>query len=242
MEDCKRTPDYRDVLVRKPWGYEYLLFENTEIALWYLFIRHGAQTSLHCHPRKKTGLIVLSGEAVIFFLNDSKPAKALTKLMIRPGLFHSTRAVSTDGVVVLEVETPGDKTDLVRLDDPYGRKEKPYEGPDATEPLPKNYVRLPNPEKGKPAACSMHGSVLCLEKIEEVSIFRHREPSNMILVLEGGLVSRTGEPVLAAGDIVSISTLNRLAEAFDAPDGISVMTVRKEESSLSHPAVGSERR
>ena len=66
--------DYQKVLVKKPWGYEYLMYQNGTVGVWYLHIKEGARTSLHCHPHKKTGLILLSGEAVVSFLNDSTEA------------------------------------------------------------------------------------------------------------------------------------------------------------------------
>ena len=30
--------DYRNVIVKKPWGYEYLVFENEHVAIWMLQI------------------------------------------------------------------------------------------------------------------------------------------------------------------------------------------------------------
>ena len=56
-----------------------------------------------------------------------KILKAPDKLMIRPGLFHSTKSLSKDSIV-LEIETPINKNDLVRYKDNYGRENKPYEG------------------------------------------------------------------------------------------------------------------
>ena len=57
--------------VRKPWGFEYPLIETDEVGLWFLNLDPGASTSLHCHPKKKTGLVVLSGEVEVDFLNSS---------------------------------------------------------------------------------------------------------------------------------------------------------------------------
>ena len=57
--------DYSKVVVKKPWGYEYLIYQNDSVAVWVLFISKGYQTSMHCHPKKKTTLIVLSGKAVL---------------------------------------------------------------------------------------------------------------------------------------------------------------------------------
>ena len=59
----KETPDYSDVIVKKPWGYEYLAFENDFVAIWILQLVRKRKTSMHCHPIKKTSLILLSGEA-----------------------------------------------------------------------------------------------------------------------------------------------------------------------------------
>src|SRR3989338_4664289 len=120
MEPVSGRIDYQNVLVKKPWGCEYLLFDNGLVSLWHLFIRHNAQTSMHCHPTKKTGIILLAGESTVSFLNDSRTLRSLSKLMVREGLFHSTAAVSSEGIILLETETPSNKTDLVRLEDEYG--------------------------------------------------------------------------------------------------------------------------
>jgi len=221
--------DFRKVVVNKPWGYEYLMYQNGTVGVWYLFIRHGARTSLHCHPHKTTGLILLSGEAVVSFLNDSVVLKPLSKLMIREGLFHSTVANSKEGISVIEIETPCNKTDLVRLDDEYGRQEKPYESIDATVPIEDTCVQLSHPEHGQQIKYALCGCVLSVEKIKDVSELKHRSPGEVVVVLEGGLVSRTGEPVLRPGDVVSSDTLDRLAGVFAAPDGTALITIRKEQ-------------
>ena len=83
---------------------------------------------MHCHPNKTTGLILLDGLAEISFLNNKLNIQSLEKVMIRKGLFHSTKAKSKNGVNIFEIETPVDKHDLVRLEDSYGREAKPYEG------------------------------------------------------------------------------------------------------------------
>ena len=56
--------DYSKVVVKKPWGYEYLIFENESVAVWILYLKEGALTSMHCHPNKKTSLVVLQGNVV----------------------------------------------------------------------------------------------------------------------------------------------------------------------------------
>ena len=51
---------YKNKIVDKPWGYEYLIYENNLVALWLLHIKPNQKTSLHCHPKKTTGRVLLS--------------------------------------------------------------------------------------------------------------------------------------------------------------------------------------
>ena len=119
--------DYRNVVVKKPWGYEYLLFENDFVAIWVLHLRKGQRTSMHCHPLKKTSLVVLSGRVQSSTLSGWFDLEVLDGLLIENGVFHTTKALS-DEVFVMEIETPPNKKDLVRLRDSYGREGKGYEG------------------------------------------------------------------------------------------------------------------
>ena len=172
----------------------------------------------------------MSGEASVSFLNDSRTLRAPGKLMIREGLFHSTAALSPEGVLVLETETPSDKTDLVRLEDEYGRQEKPYEGQDAAMPLGEDCVRLEPPREGEPRRTRLGECTLSMERVSEGSALLERPPGEVIVVLEGGLCSRTGDPVLSVGDVVSSETVSRLARTFPAPRGVSFLAVRREEA------------
>lgn len=130
--------DYSNVVVKKPWGYEYLAWDNGYCAVWILHIARGRKTSTHCHPNKKTKLIVLSGRATVYeideidrFRSTSYALLDLDDTNIDKGIYHCTEAVGTatseDGIWLMEIEYPSDKEDLVREDDVYGRKSQPYE-------------------------------------------------------------------------------------------------------------------
>jgi hypothetical protein len=54
---------------------------------------------MHCHPKKTTGLVLLDGNAQVSFLADSKILDPISKLMIRRGLFHSTKAINNDAFI-----------------------------------------------------------------------------------------------------------------------------------------------
>ena len=55
----KKNIDYSRIVVKKPWGYEYLFFSNKNIAITILSINRNESTSLHCHPNKTTSLYIL---------------------------------------------------------------------------------------------------------------------------------------------------------------------------------------
>ena len=88
----------------------------------------GAETSMHCHPNKKTSLVVLDGTVRCKTLEKVFDFDALEGLMIDKGVFHQTTAISPKGAFLMEIETPVNKRDLVRLKD--GREEEGYESRD----------------------------------------------------------------------------------------------------------------
>lgn len=118
---------YKGLVVLKPWGNEFLIYENNNVAIWMLRIDKDQSTSMHAHPNKKTSLIVLEGE----ILCDNFTRRSLLKekecIIIENGVFHSSKALPENGAVILEIETPPDKVDLIRLDDKYGRTKENYE-------------------------------------------------------------------------------------------------------------------
>ena len=77
--------------------------------------------------------------------------KAPSKIMIRPGLFHSTKCLSKDGCILLEIESPIDKNDLVRFKDQYGREQKPYEGLEKMKKITSKEIVFKEPKKIKEA-------------------------------------------------------------------------------------------
>ncbi len=124
----QQPQDYVNRVVLKPWGYEFLVFENEHVAIWFLYLGGGHSTSMHCHPEKRTSLIVLEGEAQCSFFNHRENLQEIGSVQIDKAVFHSTKSISETGIKLIEVETPPNKTDLVRLNDEYGRQSQGYEG------------------------------------------------------------------------------------------------------------------
>jgi mannose-6-phosphate isomerase-like protein (cupin superfamily) len=215
---------YDKTVVKKPWGYEYLAYENDKVGLWFLYIAKGQQTSMHCHPNKTTGLILLDGKAELSFLGDKFELEPVSKTMIRKGLFHSTKAISENGAFVFEIETPVEKHDLVRLEDKYGREGKPYE--DSTFETPKQEDCFWIEDKAadyKFANCNIK-----VEKINDINILNQKEDDENIMFLDGGITTKDGDMVAQAGDIVSGKIVKKLIKLFPTIDKNTMfMTIRK---------------
>lgn len=128
LKNFKQPVSYKNRVVLKPWGYEFLVFENAVTAVWMLFISKGNSTSMHCHPDKKTSLIILSGTAMSNTLSSRNYLKGGDALIMQKCVFHATKVLSPEGMFLLEIESPPIKTDLVRLEDKYGREKSGYEG------------------------------------------------------------------------------------------------------------------
>ena len=216
---------YKKTIVNKPWGYEYLVYQNKNIALWYLYIGSGHQTSMHCHPNKTTGLIVLDGEVEISFLGNNFKSKPVSKTMIRKGLFHSTKAISDHGAHIFEIETPVDKHDLVRLEDKYGREGEPYE--DSTFEVPKenDCLWIEEPELGNSIKYRFSNCDIVLKTISEIEELKFQNNNN-IMFLDGGIVTEEGIRVAQAGDVVSSEIIKKLVALFpQVIENTTIMTI-----------------
>ena len=183
----QNTHKHRSVVVNKPWGYEYLMYENAQVALWLLHIRQGQQTSMHCHPIKTTGLVVLIGEAELAFLTDKKIVRAPEKQMIRRGLFHSTRAVSEGGIFMLEIETPNDKNDLVRLSDKYGRASSGYETAEHELDRTPECVWITEPAPGQTDYYKIDQISFTVTSYGALDFFDTMKDEDIVIFLRGGI-------------------------------------------------------
>ena len=93
--------DYSRVIVKKPWGYEYLVFENEFVAIWMLHIVRKRKTSMHSHPQKRTSLIVLAGN--VGLEKSIKKAGFKVNVPFNPGRGDATQdQTDIDSFKVLE--------------------------------------------------------------------------------------------------------------------------------------------
>lgn len=209
---------YRDVVVQKPWGYEYLVFESEEVALWLLHIENGKGTSLHCHPKKTTGLILLEGVAELGFIADSKIITAPSKQMIRRGLFHSTKALSQGGVYLLEIETPNDKEDLVRLADDYGRSHNGYERQNEWLPKNESHIWIQTPDANLSEKYEINSTSIVVSSITDLSEIHKLADDVIVMFLKGGIGKEIDQRMHLAtvpGDIGTGEILKKVAKEME---------------------------
>ncbi len=212
--------------VIKPWGSEYTIYKNSTTSTKLLKIDHNKSTSLHCHPQKKTGFILINGKVDINLgFYNTKKLNSISRIMIRPGLFHSTKNLEKKTATVLEIETPIDKDDLVRFKDEYGRENKPYEGKNFMVELSEDDPVFKDPELNKLTSYKVDGVSIIINKTDDINILRNSKKDSIFAILEGGLVSKNNKYVLSPGDIVGMNTIEKLTEVFKINKFITYLNI-----------------
>lgn len=215
--------NFKNSVVTKPWGYEYLMFSNPETEIWNLSIKYQRSTSMHCHPNKKTALVVLSGRALFSTLNESWELMPHDAMIIDSGTFHSTQSLSKEGLVLLEFETPPMKHDLLRLEDKYGRTGKGYEEEIDRIKKNSNYIRFLNTNTSQ--AKNVCNNKLCIKEIKDSNDLEHFPQKNRTLavVLSGIIKSELNEPIYMPPHILALEELQETTHSFH---NVSLMLIR----------------
>ena len=79
--------NYSNRVILKPWGEEYVIYsDKKKLAITYLKIKKNSSTSLHCHPQKKTGFLILKGTAEVqvgIYKENTKKYKPLSIFILK---------------------------------------------------------------------------------------------------------------------------------------------------------------
>ena len=224
---------YDDVIVKKPWGYEYLAFDNGQVAIWILHVARKRKTSMHCHPNKTTGLIVLSGNVLCSNLEESKKLNELDSVEIAKGCFHATEAASEssiyppseNGVFLMEIEAPSNKRDLIRANDTYGRQGKAYEGKENLVHYAKEWLKLEIPDRGSYFEKKILG---CQFKVTNGFLEQTDNKTKNIIAVLGYLgPSETHDQNLRVGGIYAQQEIECLIDDSEMQDYL-FLTIEKE--------------
>ena len=207
----------------KPWGYEFIVCKTHESALWCLKINKDQSTSFHCHPLKRTGYIVLNGEVQIEFMSSIKILKKGEYINFRKGLFHGTKSLSNSSIL-LEIESPDNKEDLIRLEDSSGRKTSKIEEP-YNEIIIKNEILFENEfkkifhESEKVNILDFNIELLHINNIEQ--IIKINNEKSFIMILMGTVLTNNKYPLqlpqrlIGTADVISVKNLLRMKNIID---------------------------
>jgi len=220
---------YDNKIVFKPWGHEYVVYRNANhLSVTLLNIDYNKSTSLHCHPSKKSGFILLGGKAQ-FQLGLRKKNTELhtspSKRMMARGLFHSIKSISKGGLLALEFETPVNKNDLVRFKDSYGREKKAYEGKKFTKSIESKFIKFKTPKFGKKQTYKIGKVNVALEVHKNFIKLLKNKNSNIFAILDGSISDNKGRNVLSYGDIIKTDDLRILSKVFKIKKKLSVVRI-----------------
>jgi len=186
--------DYKNIVCKKPWGYEFLVFKNNKIGIWFLKIKKGHKTSLHCHFNKDTIIVGIKGSSRIELINNNVVNLDVMKCLFLPHYnFHSLGSYS-DESYILEIEifnnntNFSDKNDLLRIDDTYKRKDNVYETSinEIKENLEEfNHFYLENDFEKK--INDVDFKLTEIKKIDDINIFEKLQKYNFNILIQGSI-------------------------------------------------------
>lgn len=200
----KSEQSFKDITVNKPWGEEYLLFENEDTAIWILTINPENGTSCHAHPNKTTSLIILEGQAECHTLMDRYNLHALEAIILGKKVFHQTRNSSSESLYVMEIESPVNKHDLIRYKDAYGRQGKAYESKNRFQASPGSYLS---------SGLKVIGStdIIIEFAVNMNSFFQKVSPLHnaVITILNRNIWSNDGEKLIEVGNSFKLEDIEK---------------------------------
>lgn len=125
--------DYQNQVCVKPWGHEFLIYQNEKIGIWFLKLKNGHKTSLHCHFNKDTFIIILKGSVKIDLINNVVlNLNCMDSIFLPHYNFHGLGSFSDESFII-EIEIYNnsinvtDKNDLLRINDQYNRPDNNYQ-------------------------------------------------------------------------------------------------------------------
>ena len=118
--------DYSKFVIKKPWGYEHLIFQNKNISIWILCLKSKKHTSLHAHKLKQTYLIPITNKIKLNTFEKLFNLKKKRPLLIHKNVFHQSFNPGLKSEFMMEIELPNLKNDIIRFHDYYGRKDNDF--------------------------------------------------------------------------------------------------------------------
>ena len=183
------------------------------------------------NPEKKTGFIILNGKALAqigIYKKNSRKFNSLSRLVFRPGLFHSIKAISKNGLCALEFESPYKKKDLLRFEDDYGRQSKNYEGKKFTKELSNgNFIKFKKPKLGKKNTYIIKNVKIIIEQTKSLNNLKKIHDKTSSAILSGSIVDKNGKKVISYGEIIKTETLRIFSKKYIIKKPLTILRVLK---------------
>lgn len=119
-----KTADLR--FFAKPWGFECLRLRNRHFDIWELFINPQSSTSSHIHVKKDALMLVIKGDVILATTGQKNNLSIGDFRIFKRGTVHQIINATDKIAHILEIESPPNRDDLLRIHDSYGREGLPY--------------------------------------------------------------------------------------------------------------------
>ena len=197
--------NYLNKVNDKPWGKEYLAFQNKEIGIWILHVNKNQETSLHCHFKKDTILVPLTGCFKINLYDKFKILNIFDFLYVPRNTFHGIHSYAENRILMeIEVYTENidytDKNDLLRLRDIYNRDKNKYETSIVErDPYENELMDFLIPNKYQ-----LENTQITIEKVNNLNELENAKKYDKIIVLNGTLFNNGKK--ITSGSIIDFET------------------------------------
>ena len=201
-ENSKKI-DYFNKVNDKPWGKEYLAYQNEKIGIWILHVNQDQETSLHCHFKKDTILMPLYGCFKINLYDSYRILNLFECLYVPLNTFHGIHSYKDNGIIMeIEIYTENvnytDKNDLLRIKDIYNRDKTNYETSVLErEPLQNEIMNFCYPNNYYINNTKI--SILKIDCLKEI-----KNNYDKVILLEGALYSNSKR--VTSGSIIDLNT------------------------------------
>lgn len=201
LRENSQKINYFKQIFEKPWGYEYLAYQNDKIGIWILHVNSDCETSLHCHFKKDTLIYCLDGSFKINLFDSYEILNTFDNLYIPRNTFHGIHSYTNHSVLMeIEIYTDEidytDKNDLLRIKDVYNRDKNRYE----TSVVPKEAKENEIMNFHNSETYNLNNTEIKIVKIKDNNETIHFDNYDKVILLKGNIFQQN---VCGPGSIIN---------------------------------------
>jgi len=201
LRENSEKKEYFKQIFEKPWGYEYLAYQNNKIGIWILHVNSDCETSLHCHFKKDTLIYCLDGSFKINLFDSYEILNTFDNLYIPRNTFHGIHSYTNHSVLMeIEIYTDEidytDKNDLLRIKDVYNRDKNRYE----TSVVPKEAKENEIMNFHNSDTYNLNNTEIKIVKIKDNNETIHFDNYDKVILLKGNIFQQN---VCGPGSIIN---------------------------------------